>query len=266
MEFPHPEFPHPANPRSEQEISTSLAATPLKAEIDSSAVPGTQVREERAPSRAASGSALVLVAKLIRPHGRRGEILADILTDFPERFHERTRFFLIPPERIGTPAREMRMENFWFLRSRMVLKLQGIESINDAESLRGYDVAIPASERAPLPDGSAYVSDMVGCHVFDLNRGDAEVGEIVDVDRGSSSADLLVVRIVGARGSQAEALIPFVRDYLVQVDIAARRVAMRLPEGLLAINAPMTEDEKQETTPGTEGGSRAPRHKRPRKA
>jgi 16S rRNA processing protein RimM len=180
---------------------------------------------------AASEPAWVLVARLIRPHGRRGELIAEILTDFPERFHERTRLFLIPPERVGSRPREVVVENFWFLRSRMVMKFRGVDSINEAEALRGFEVAIPAEERAPLGAGSVYVSDLIGCRVVDLNRNGADVGEIVDVDRDSSSTELLV---------------PFVTEYLVRVDAANRQVEMRLPEGLLEINAPMTEEEKQQ--------------------
>lgn len=196
-------------------------------------------------SSVAAPSPWVLVARLVRPHGRHGEMIADVFTDFPERFHERRRLFLIPPARIGTPPREVVLENFWFMRSRLVLKIQGIDSINEAEFLRGYEVAIPAAERVPPEEGAVYVSDLLGCRVFDLNRG-AEVGEVVDVDRGSSNTDLLVVHRPGLRAPQSEALIPFVRDYLVHIDTAARRIEMRLPEGLLEINAPLTDEEKRE--------------------
>ncbi|MFZ0689526.1 MAG: ribosome maturation factor RimM [Acidobacteriaceae bacterium] len=187
----------------------------------------------------------VVVARLIRPHGRRGELIAEILTDFPERFHERTRLFLIPPARIGSRAREIDLENFWFLRSRIVLKFAGIDSINEAEALRGFAVAIPATERAALEAGSVYVSDLIGCRVVDLNREGADVGEIVDVDRGSSSTELLVVRRRDRREG-GEMLIPFVAEYVIRVDAANRLLEMRLPGGLLEINAPMTEDEKRE--------------------
>jgi 16S rRNA processing protein RimM len=193
----------------------------------------------------------VVVARLVRPHGRRGELVAEILTDFPERFRERTRLILIPPERIGTRAREIELENFWFQRSRIVLKFRGIDSINEAESLRGFAVAIPSTERAELEAGSVYVSDLVGCRVIDLNRGGAEVGEIVDVDRDSSSTELLVVRRSGGRAGRVEdLLIPFVAEFLIRVDAVNRRIEMRLPEGLLEINAPLTEDEKRETGAG----------------
>jgi len=191
--------------------------------------------------------AWTLLARLIRTHGRRGELVAELLTDFPERFHDRRRVYLIPPERVGTRPREVLLENFWFLRSRIVLKFQGIDSINHAHALCGFEVAIPHAERAPLAPGSVYVSDLIGCTVFDLNREGAEVGRVIDVDRASSSTDLLVLRRRGLRGPAAEALIPLVREYLVRMDVTARRIEMRLPEGLLDINAPLTEEEKRET-------------------
>lgn len=218
--------------------------------------------ESAAVSEEPERRARVLVARLIRPHGRRGELVAEILTDFPELFHQRRVLWLIPPQRVGTRGREMELENFWFLRSRIVLKFRGIDSINDAEGLRGYDVAIAASERAPLDAHSVYVSDLVGCRVVDLNMHAADVGEVVDVDRGSSNTDLLVVRRPrgrpgGQTGGRSDGkasepvLIPFVREYLVEVDTAKRQILMRLPEGLLEINAPMTDEEKvQQRTSG----------------
>jgi 16S rRNA processing protein RimM len=188
--------------------------------------------------------AWVLVARLIRPHGRRGELVAEVLTDFPEKFHERPKLVLIPPERIGSRPREVLLENFWFLRSRMVMKFQGIDSINEAEGLRGFEVAIRPEERAALEEGSVYVSDLIGCRVVDLNGNSAAVGEIIDVDRGSSSTELLVVRRRDGQRME-EVLIPFVREFLVRLDVEHGVVEMRLPEGLLEINAPMTEEEKR---------------------
>ncbi len=195
--------------------------------------------------RAPGIPAWVVVAKLIRPHGRRGELIAEILTDFPEKFHQRSRLHLIPPERLGKRAREMELENFWYLRSRVVLKFRGVETINEAEALRGFEVAIPGAERAPLEPGSAYLSDLIGCRLIDLNHDGAELGEIADVDRNSSNTDLLVVRRAGSKPHD-DLLIPFVSEYLVRIDTPNRRVEMRLPEGLTEINAPMTEEEKRE--------------------
>lgn len=217
-----------------------------------------RVRPARVSSAGAGGTvfsppspAWVLVARLVRPHGRRGELVAEILTDFPERFHDRHRLFLIPPERVGSRPREMHMENFWFQRSRIVMKFQGVDSINEAEALRGFAVAIPAAERVALDAGSLYVSDLIGCRVIDLNRDGFEVGVVTEVDRQSSSTDLLVVHPAERRG-QGELLIPFAAKYVVQVDPMGRRLEMRLPAGLLEINHPMTEEEKREQEAGSQ--------------
>lgn len=206
-----------------------------------SELPASGPRQDAAAHKS---PAWVLVARLVRPHGRRGELIGEILTDFPERFHQRSRLFLIPPERIGSRPREIQVENFWFLRSRIVMKFAGIDSINDAEALRGFSVAIPAAERAPLDTGSVYISDLIGCHVVDLNQGGADIGAIVDVDRISSSTDLLVVRCTDHE--RGERLIPFVVAYVVRMDAAHQRLEMRLPKGLLEINDPITEGEKRE--------------------
>ncbi len=246
MAFPRPTISREQQRDSRPDSPASRAAEGgISSEIQKNL--NLQLPENAAP-------AWVLVARLIRPHGRRGELVAEILTDFPERFHERSRLFLIPPQRVGSRPREIHLENFWFLRSRMVMKFQGVDSINDAEVLRNYEVAIPAEERAPLEAGSVYVSDLIGCRVIDLNRDGVEVGEVVDVDRGSSSTELLIVRSCkpkdhtqNAKQSHAEdLLIPFVNEYLTRVDLTNRLLEMRLPDGLLEINAPLSKEEKQE--------------------
>lgn len=227
-------------------ISRKPQGFPIPCAAGSSAAGDPAGAESPAPGPKGPGparaEAWVQVARLIRPHGRRGELVAEILTDFPERFHQRPRLFLIPPERIASRPRAIQMENFWFLRSRIVMKFAGIDSINEAEALRGFSVAIPVAERAPLDTGSVYVSELIGYRVIDLNRESADVGAIVDVDRTSSSTELLVVRRDRESG---ELLIPFVAAYVVHMDTAQRRLEMRLPDGLLQINAPMTGEEKQ---------------------
>lgn len=180
-----------------------------------------------------------ILARLVRPQGRHGEILADILTDFPERFADRKRLFLVSSESSREPAREMQLENHWLHKGRVVLKFAGVDSINDAESLRGLLVAIPASERSALADDSVYIADLIGCEVIDLNASRA-VGTIADVD---PAASLLEIKTPDGK----EALVPFAKAYLVTMDLAGKRIEMRLPEGLLDINAPMTDEERRES-------------------
>jgi 16S rRNA processing protein RimM len=182
----------------------------------------------------------VLLARLVRPQGRKGEVLAELLTDFPEKFHERKRVFLLTPAgQKRTDPREIQLENHWLHKGRVVLKFAGIDSINDAEALRGLDVAIPPEERAALTEDEVYISDLVGCHVF-AGTPLAEIGEITDVDTDSTSVPLLELRGT----NQDEILIPFAKAYLVKVDVSAKRIEMNLPDGLLEVNSPLSDTER----------------------
>ncbi len=179
----------------------------------------------------------VTVARVVRPQGRNGEVLAELLTDFPERFAERRRLFV--RARPTEPPREVTLESHRLHKDRIVLKFAGVDSINDAELLRGHDVVIPRSERAPLDEDEVYIGDLAGCVLYDRATA-AEVGEILDVDRESSNTPLIVVR-----GAGGELLIPFAKAYSPRIDLGARRMEMTLPEGLLALNEPLTAEERQ---------------------
>lgn len=183
-----------------------------------------------------------ILARLVRPQGRHGEVLADILTDFPERFAGRNQLALLSTETAATVARVVTLERHWLHKGRIVLKFAGIDSISDAESLRGLLVAIPASERAPLTDGSFYIGDLIGCQVIDLNTASTSIGVVQDVD---PAAGLLQLKTPAG----AELLVPFAKAYLVTMDLAGKRIKMRLPEGLLDINAPISDEERREIEP-----------------
>lgn len=189
----------------------------------------------------------VSLAHIVRPQGRRGEVIADILTDFPEKFAERTRLFLAPPDKsasrdhardLNDELRPVQLEDFRLMPGRVVLKFSGIDSISDAETLRGLNVVIPIEERAPLEGDAAYIDELIGCSVFDTASGSEPllVGEIIHVDSQATNADLLVIRRQDNPELTAE--IPFVKAMLVRLDIPGRRIEMRLPQGLLDINAP----------------------------
>lgn len=185
-----------------------------------------------------TGEFWTILARLVRPQGRHGEILADVLTDFPERFADRRRLFLVSSETSQDPLREAVLEDYWLHKGRIVLKLSGIDSINDADALRGLLVAIPAAERATLTDESVYIGDLIGCSIIDLNAGSAAVGVVTDVDK---QASLLAVQSPNGE----EVLIPFANAFLATMDLAGKRIEMRLPAGLLEINAALTEDERR---------------------
>ena len=134
------------------------------------------------------------------------------------------------------------MESFWPHLGRYVLKFRGVDSITDAEQLVGCELQIPVGERVELEPGSAYVSDLLGCTVRDFGPGPdgREIGAVADVQFGAGEAPLLVVRSGGS-----EFLIPFATEYIREVDLPGRRIDMRLPAGMLEIDAPLSEEEKR---------------------
>lgn len=172
------------------------------------------------------------LARIRRPQGRKGEVFADILTDFPEKFAERRQLWLVDDVRSVAP-REIALVNHWLHKGGVVLHFSGANSIDDAEKLAGLVVAIPQSERAALADDEVYIGDLVGCLLVDVAGAEPTVvGVIEDVDRAAGPVALLVV--IGAAG---EILIPFAKSYLRKIDLEAKRVEMALPEGLLDLNA-----------------------------
>jgi 16S rRNA processing protein RimM len=171
---------------------------------------------------------------VIKTQGRRGEVAAELHTDFPERFEERRRIFALKAD---GGRQGLELESFWPHQDLMVLKFAGVDSISEAETLVGCELQITGGERAELEPGSAYVSDLAGCAVFD---GEREIGKVADVQFGAGEAPLLIVR--GAK----EFEIPFAEAYLTSVDLAHKQIRMQLPEGMLDVNAPLTAEEKEQ--------------------
>jgi 16S rRNA processing protein RimM len=172
----------------------------------------------------------IRLACIRRTQGRKGEVFAEILTDFPEKFASRRRLWLLPP---GAPAREVELIHHWLHKGGIVLHFAGVDSISAAENLKGSYIAIPLAERTPLAENEAYISDLAGCTLVDVAGPEPViVGTIEDVDRTAGAAPLLVLR-----GAHGEVLIPFAGAYLRKIDLAAKRVEMALPEGLADLNA-----------------------------
>ena len=182
----------------------------------------------------------VWLARIRRPQGRKGEVFADILTDFPEKFAERRRLWLLSGASgagFDDPTRSVELVAHWLHKGGVVLHFSGIDSISAAETLTGQIVAIPRQERAALAEDEVYIGDLIGCMLIDVTgageagEGDVVVGEIEDVDRTAGPVPLLVVQ-----GSGGEVLIPFAKSFLRKLDLDARRVEMALPEGLTDLN------------------------------
>jgi 16S rRNA processing protein RimM len=192
----------------------------------------------------------VWLAQIRRTQGRKGEVFAEILTDFPEKFAERKKLWLLvdstahasgprhaanrsePATSIDVRPRAVELVAHWRHKTGVVLHFAGVDSISAAEGLIGQVVAIPHAERALLGENEAYIGDLIGCLLVDA-AGDLpiEVGRIQDVDLTAGPVPLLVIE--GARG---ELLVPFATSYLRRLDLERKRVEMALPQGLVELN------------------------------
>jgi 16S rRNA processing protein RimM len=192
----------------------------------------------------ATDAEFVTLALVLKTQGRRGEVAAEVHSGVPERFAEGMRLFALPRADASGEAqrRELEVEDFWPHKELLVLKFRGVDSISDAELLVGSELQVPRSQRAALDPGWNYVSDLAGCMVFDHGR---EIGRIEDVVFGAGEAPLLIV----ADESGKKFDVPFAEAYLEGADLHAKQVRMRLPEGLLEINVPLTPEEKTEQVP-----------------
>src|SRR5262245_3205909 len=178
----------------------------------------------------------ITVARVLKTQGRRGEVAVEVHSDVPGRFVVGLRLFALDDARA---RRELEVEDLWPHQGHLVLKFQGVDSISEAENLLRCELQVPRAERAELEPGWTYISDLTGCTVFD---GDREVGKIEALQFDAGEAPLLIVR----GEAKAPYEIPYAEAYLVQVDLAAKQVRMRLPEGMLEINRPLTAEEKQQ--------------------
>ena len=189
----------------------------------------------------------VAIARVAKTQGRHGEVAATLLTDFPELFATRKKLFAlsvsgnVKQSIAADPVRrQLELEEHWFHKGMVVLKFAGVDSISDAETLIGSEIQIPRSERAELTSGEFFVSDLVGCTVTDSGQEIGRViGEIKDVQFGSGEAPLLVIQ------GEKEYLVPFAGAYIEKILLGQKRLEMKLPEGMLDLDAPLNQEEKQ---------------------
>ena len=178
---------------------------------------------------------------MLKPQGRHGEVAVELFTSFPESFAERREVWALDP---SGSRRELRIEEFWSHKGRMILKFAGVDDIGGAESLAGCEIQVPRSRRIALPEDEVYISDLVGCHVFHAEKGHApslrEIGVVIDVTFGAGEAPLLVIR-----SAERTLEIPFASEYIARQDLEAKRIELRLPEGMLDLDAPLSAEEKQ---------------------
>ena len=179
---------------------------------------------------------------MLKPQGNRGEVAAELLTQYPERFAQRRRLFALDA---GGTRRELQLQDFWTHKRRMILKFAGVDNISDAEKLAGCELQIPRSERAELEAGSNWASDLLGCTVV---AGERALGRVHDLDFTAGEAPLLIVVEESGAGRRYE--IPWVESFIQQFDLPGKRIVMSLPEGMLELDAPLTDEEKRSIVPG----------------
>jgi 16S rRNA processing protein RimM len=197
------------------------------------------------------------VAHLLRPRGNKGELAAQLLTDFPERLTKLKEVFLSDAKSKAEP-RQVALKNCWLSQNHQgqaVFHFENINSINDAEKLRGLDVLLPIDQRVTLPAGHYFVADLVGCSVFELPAVSAAlssspcalteapsllgtVSEVQFPGDGFPGTPLLVVDLAAAQQSaETDMLIPLAEDICTRIDTVARRIEVILPDGLRDLNA-----------------------------
>ncbi len=165
---------------------------------------------------------LVAIAKIVRTRGLKGEVVADILTDFPKRFELLEDVTAI---RNGGERLDLKIEKFWFQNGRVILKFAGYDSIESAETLRDHEICVPESDAVELEDDEFYDWELEGCKVETIDG--TEIGKVRQLMR-TGGTELLVIQ-----GDTKEFLIPFAEAICVEVDIESKLIKIDPPEGLL---------------------------------
>lgn len=165
---------------------------------------------------------LVTIAKTVKTRGLRGELVADLLTDFPERFDNLTRVFAVCGK---NKTSELELEKFWFQKDRVVLKFKDIDSIEAAENWRNCDICIPETEAVELETDEFFDWELEGCEVETVEG--EKIGKVQELMR-TGGTEILVVK-----GAEKEYLIPFAETICVEVDVENKLIRVDVPDGLL---------------------------------
>jgi 16S rRNA processing protein RimM len=168
---------------------------------------------------------LIAVARALKVRGLRGEVVAELLTDFPERFDRLEKLIALKSD---GQRRALRLEEHWFQGERIVLKFAGYDSIETASALVGCEFAVPEAERVELPEDQFYDWELINCAVETID-GEA-IGRVVNVMR-TGGVEMLVVK--NAADEKRDHLIPLAATICVEINIAQKRIRVDAPDGLL---------------------------------
>lgn len=167
------------------------------------------------------------VARIVKTQGRRGEVAAELFTDFPERLAARRQVWLWN----GTSEpRPIEVERAWPHKSFLVFHFAGCASMQQAQELVGLEVQIPRGEAAPLGAQQFYLDELAGCRVVERASG-RELGRVRELVATGATPVLAVETPEGK-----ELLIPFAEEYCPRIAPAEKLIEVVLPEGLRELN------------------------------
>ena len=170
-----------------------------------------------------SSESLVTVARAVRTRGLKGEVVAELLTDFPERFEELNELIAVSPD----GSRDVvELEKYWFQNDRVILKFAGTDDPESARRLVGFQFAVPESETVPLDDDTYYDWELEGCAI-QLITGEI-IGEVKSVLKTGGS-DILLIRT----GDDRESLVPLADEICIKIEPDSKLIVIDPPEGLL---------------------------------
>jgi 16S rRNA processing protein RimM len=170
-------------------------------------------------------TSFIAIARIARTRGNRGEVLADIYTDNPDRFDDLGEVWLEFDDGRRQARTRKKLEDVWDHKGRKVLKFEGVDTISDAEAWAGCWVMVPADQAMELPEGTYFNHDLVGCAVSGIDG--TPIGTVSEVLDIADNAQLVV------RGGGREYLIPAVKNICVEVSIPDKRILIDPPEGLM---------------------------------
>jgi 16S rRNA processing protein RimM len=165
---------------------------------------------------------LVAIARIVRPRGLKGEVVAEILTDFPDRFESLDTVSLVKG---GSEPLDLKIEKFWFQSGRIVLKFAGYDTVESGETLRDREVCIPETDVVDLESDEYFDWQLEGCRVETIDG--TVIGKVRELMR-TGGTELLVID-----GDAKEYLVPFAESICVEVDIENELIRIDPPEGLL---------------------------------
>jgi len=168
---------------------------------------------------------LIVVAHIVKVRGLRGEVVADLLTDFPDRFENLKTLVGISSSGL---ERSLQIEEQWFHGNRLVFKFAGFDSIDEAKELVDYDLAVAAEDRVELPQDIFYDWELIGCRVETIGR--KSIGAVIEIVR---TGGVEILKVVDESGR--DRLIPMASDIVVEIDKNGKLIRIDPPEGLLEL-------------------------------